>query len=169
MTGVQTCALPICNTSFQVHLQVSAEDFAPCYNVAQTVTAPVLAAAVNSPLLFGRRLWNETRIALFRQSLDTRAASPHLRELAPRVSFGDSWVNESVVEIFQDDIVRFRVLMATEIEQDPFVEIEAGRIPRLEALQLHNSTVYRWNRPCYGISNGKPHLRIECQIGRAHV
>jgi len=155
--------LEACNTSFQVHLQVSADEFAARYNAAQAMTAPVLAAAVNSPLLFGRRLWAETRIALFQQSLDTRAASPHLRELAPRVRFGEDWVKDSVVELFQEDIMRFRVLMATEVGQDPFSEMEAGRVPRLEALQLHNSTVYRWNRPCYGISNGRPHLRIECR------
>jgi len=155
--------LEACNTSFQVHLQVSAEDFAQCYNAAQALTAPVLAVSVNSPLLFGRRLWAETRIALFQQSLDTRNASPHLRELAPRVSFGERWLEDSVVEVFQDDVMRFRVLMATEIDQDPFTELEAGRVPGLKALQLHNSTVYRWNRPCYGISNNKPHLRIECR------
>ncbi len=155
--------LESCNTSFQVHLQVSADDFARVYNMAQMLTAPLLAAAANSPLLFGKRLWAETRIAMFQQSLDTRATSPHMRELAPRVRFGDRWIEESVVEIFQDDIARFRVLMAMQIEQDPFKELEAGRVPRLDALQLHNGTVYRWNRPCYGITDGKPHLRIECR------
>jgi len=155
--------LEACNTSFQVHLQVSAHEFASLYNIAQALTAPVLAVSANSPLLFGRRLWAETRIALFQQSLDTRSASPHLRELAPRVSFGEKWVDRSAVEVFEDDIMRFRVLMATPVDQDPMEELDAGRIPTLSALQLHNSTVYRWNRPCYGISNGVPHLRIECR------
>src|SRR5712692_1120769 len=54
-----------CNTSFQVHFQTSPQDFACHYNLAQAITAPVLAAAVNSPLLFGHRLWQETRVALF--------------------------------------------------------------------------------------------------------
>jgi len=155
--------LEACNTSFQVHLQVTADNFACSYNVAQAMAAPLLAVVTNSPLLFGRRLWAETRIALFQQSLDTRSASPHLRELAPRVRFGERWVEDSVVEVFEEDIVRFRVLMATEVSEDPFEELDAGRVPRLDALQLHNSTVYRWNRPCYGISEGKPHLRIECR------
>ncbi len=155
--------LESCNASFQVHLQVNAEKFAHVYNVAQALAGPMLAACVNSPLLFGKRLWAETRIALFQQSLDTRAASPHMRELAPRVRFGNRWIEDSVVEIFEDDIARFRVLMASEVEQDPFEELSNGRIPRLDALQLHNSTVYRWNRPCYGISEGKAHLRIECR------
>jgi CBS domain-containing protein/gamma-glutamylcysteine synthetase len=155
--------LEACNTSCQVHLQVDADEFARLYNVAQAVTAPVLAAAVNSPLLFGRRLWAETRIALFQQSLDTRSATVHMRELSPRVRFGDTWVRSSVVELFQEDIARFRVLLASQVDEDPMEVMARGEVPRLKALQLHNSTVYRWNRPCYGISEGKPHLRIECR------
>ena len=157
----QTVMLEACNTSFQVHFQVGAEEFAKLYNLAQTVSGPVLAAATNSPLLFGKRLWRETRIALFLQSLDTRRSSTHMRELSPRVSFGNRWVEESVLEIFREDITRFRVLIGAEESEDPFDALRAGIPPRLRALQLHNSTVYRWNRPCYGILGGKAHLRIE--------
>lgn len=156
--------LEACNTSCQVHLQVEAEEFAHVYNIAQVITAPVLAAAVNSPVLFAKRLWDETRIALFQQSVDTRSATVHMRELAPRVRFGDGWVTSSVTDLFQEDVARFRVLLTSRVEEDPFEALEAGRVPRLEALQLHNSTVYRWNRPCYGVGGGKPHLRIECRV-----
>src|SRR6476469_8549310 len=62
-----------CNTSFQVHFQVNPSDFVTNYNIAQAITAPVLAAAVNSPLLFGHRLWHETRLALFQHSADARS------------------------------------------------------------------------------------------------
>ena len=155
--------LEACNTSAQVHLQVSAEEFAHFYNVAQAVTGPILAASVNSPLLFGRRLWAETRIALFQQSLDTRGADLHMREMSPRVRFGGSWLEKSVTELFQEDIATFRVLLAMDIDEDALAVLDAGGVPRLNALQLFNGTVYRWNRPCYGISNGKPHLRIECR------
>ena len=155
--------LEAANTSAQFHLQVAADEFVDLYNLSQLATAPVLAAAVNSPLLFGKRLWAETRIALFQQSLDTRSATLHLREMSPRVRFGDAWARDSVVELFQEDLARFRVLMATEVEEDPFRVLEEGGIPKLEALQLHNGTVYRWNRPCYGVTDGKPHLRIECR------
>ena len=155
--------LEACNTSAQIHLQVSAEEFAHYYNVAQAVTGPILAACVNSPLLFGRRLWAETRIALFQQSLDTRGADLHMREMSPRVRFGGSWLERSVTELFQEDIAAFRVLLAIDIEEDPFSVLDAGGVPKLQALQLFNGTVYRWNRPCYGISNGQPHLRIECR------
>ena len=156
--------LEACNCSCQVHLQVDSTEFAPMYNTAQAMTGPVLAAAVNSPVLFGKRLWAETRIALFRQSIDTRSTSVHLREFSTRVRFGDRWVKESVAELFQEDIAQFRVLLAQETVEDPFEQLAAGDIPRLQALQLHNGTVYRWNRPCYGISEGKPHLRIECRV-----
>ena len=156
--------LEACNCSCQVHLQVDSTEFAPMYNAAQAMTGPVLAAAVNSPVLFGKRLWAETRIAVFRQSIDTRSTSVHLREFSTRVRFGDRWVKESVAELFQEDIAQFRVLLAQETVEDPFEQLAAGDIPRLQALQLHNGTVYRWNRPCYGISEGKPHLRIECRV-----
>ncbi len=155
--------LESCNTSAQIHLQVSAEEFAHYYNVAQAVTGPILAACANSPLLFGRRLWAETRIALFQQSLDTRGADLHMREMSPRVRFGGSWLESSVTELFQEDIATFNVLLATDIDEEPFAVLDEGGVPRLQALQLFNGTVYRWNRPCYGISNGKPHLRVECR------
>ena len=153
-----------CNTSFQVHLQVAPDEFAHLYNVTQAITAPVLAACVNSPLLFGRRLWAETRIALFQQSIDTRRTSPHLREVTSRVRFGERWVDSSVLDVFREDIARIPALFAARRPTDPFEELQSGRVPKLEALQLYNSTVYRWNRPCYGITNDKPHLRIECRV-----
>jgi gamma-glutamylcysteine synthetase len=156
--------LESCNTSFQVHLQIDPEDFAETYNVAQLITAPVMAAAVNSPILFGKHLWHETRIALFQQSIDTRSGSVHMRDLAPRVRFGESWIKKSVTELFQEDIARFRVLLTSEIDEDPLEVLDAGGTPNLKALQLHNSTVYRWNRPCYGVTDGKPHVRIECRV-----
>jgi len=153
-----------CNASFQVHFQVAPDEFARLYNAAQVVTGPVLAAAANSPLLFGRRLWSETRVGLFQQSIDTRRTSPHLREQAPRVSFGRQWVRSSAIEVFREDIARFRTILSTDMDEDPFDAIEEGRPPQLKALRLHNSTVYRWNRVCYGVSEGKPHLRIENRV-----
>lgn len=157
--------LEACNTSFQVHLQVSPENFVKYYNIAQTLAAPTMAMAANSPLVFGRRLWHESRIALFQQSLDTRTTHEHMRQRSPRVSFGNDWLHESVLEIYKEDISRFRVLLSSDIEEDSLEMIQDGKVPKLRALQVHNSTVYRWNRPCYGISpNGQPHLRIENRV-----
>ena len=150
-----------CNTSFQIHFQVGAREFAELYNLAQAVTAPVLAAAVNSPLLLRRRLWHETRIALFERSVDTRPAARGEREQRPRVHFGDGWVKDSVLELFREDVARFRIVMAAEPGEDPMAVLARGEVPDLMALRVHNGTVYRWNRPCYGVADGVAHLRIE--------
>jgi CBS domain-containing protein len=157
--------LEACNTSFQVHLQVSPADFVSMYNIAQALAAPVMAIAANSPIVFGKRLWHESRIALFQQALDVRTTHEHLRERSPRVSFGGGWLDRSIMEIYKEDIARFRVLLSTDVEEDSIELIQQGKVPALRALQVHNSTVYRWNRPCYGVSaNGKPHLRIENRV-----
>ncbi|MGW9685195.1 CBS domain-containing protein [Flagellimonas sp. 2504JD1-5] len=150
-----------CNTSFQLHLQVSSDDFIKSYNWAQAIAGPVLGISCNSPLLMGRELWKETRIALFQQSLDTRKWSHLPKEQVARVSFGEDWQKDSVVEIFKEDISTHRILLTKPIKQNSLVLLENGAIPKLEALNLFNGTVYRWNRPCYGVGNGKPHLRIE--------
>lgn len=149
-----------CNTSFQVHFQVAPAEFARLYNAAQLATAPVLAAAVNSPLLLGSRLWHETRVALFSSSIDERSARAP-RELKPRVTFGDRWVEGSVLEIFQEQIARYRVVLAAPSAGDPMEMIARGEAPPLAALSLHNGTVYRWNRAVYGVHEGRAHLRIE--------
>ena len=156
--------LEACNTSFQLHFQVGAREFAKLYNLAQVVTAPVLAAAVNSPLLLQHRLWHETRIALFQQSVDIRSATLKKRGRRTRVSFGERWVDDSVIEIFREDIARLRLLIATDVEEDSLAMVAAGKAPELHALRLYNGTVYRWNRPCYGVHAGKAHLRIENRV-----
>lgn len=157
--------LEACNTSFQVHFQVTADEFAHLYNIAQAITGPLLAACVNSPVLLGKRLWHESRIAVFEHSIDARSEALAARGLKPRVHFGDQWIEASVIEIFKEDIARFRVILTTEFEDDPIGMVHAGETPRLKALCLHNGTVYRWNRACYGVSdNGKPHLRIENRV-----
>lgn len=150
-----------CNTSFQVHLQLPTNGIADRYNWAQTIAGPVLAIAANSPLLLGRELWSETRIALFQQSVDLRNRSYLLREQKPRVSFGSGWINRSVIELFKDDIVRYTPLLTTEFKEDALDTLRRGKVPNLEAISVHNGTIYRWNRLCYGQNNGIPHLRIE--------
>ena len=150
-----------CNTSFQVHFQSNASEFANHYNVAQAITAPVLAVAVNSPLLFGQRLWQETRVALFQHSTDERSRPQLARNQPTRVSFGDRWLQHSVVELFHDQITRFRPIMITQPDENPFQVLARGETPSLSALRMHNGTVWRWNRACYGVHNGVPHLRIE--------
>jgi len=152
------------NTSFQVHLQVGPGEFAALYNMAQAATAPVLAAAVNSPLWLGNRLWQETRLALFQHSADARSRPEQARGFPTRVGFGEGWLKRSVIEIFREDIARFRVILTNEADEDPLEVLARGGVPRLKALTLHNGTVWWWNRPCYGVSDGRAHLRIENRV-----
>lgn len=149
-----------CNTSFQVHLQVDPDDFVTAYNWAQAISAFVLAPAVNSPLLFGRQLWAETRIALFQQSVDTRSRDSGLRQRQARVYFGNRWIRNSLTEIFQEDIARYPLLFGIQAE-DSLEQLEMGHVPKLRSLALHNGTIWKWNRPCFGSNGRVAHLRIE--------
>ncbi len=150
-----------CNTSFQMHLQIDPDEFLEKYNWAQAISGPILAACTNSPLLFGKELWSETRISLFTQSVDTRANSFLLNEKQSRVSFGSKWEEGSIANIFKENVSRFRSLVTSEYIKDSVEMLKKGEIPKLMALSLHNGTVYKWNRVCYGVGGGKPHLRIE--------
>jgi len=155
------------NTSFQVHLQVSPGEFALAHNVAQLVAAPVLAASTNSPFYLGRRLWAETRIPIFEQTVDTRRPEFHERRDVGRVRFGERWAT-SFLDLYRDDVALLRSVCIDESDEDSLAELDAGRIPALRALNMHNSTIYRWNRACYGVNemDGKkvPHLRIENRV-----
>lgn len=153
-----------CNTSFQIHMQVPIDDFTRFYNWAQAISAPVLAPAVNSPMLLHHRLWHETRLALFQQSVDERGITHQERSRPARVTFGHGWVDNSILDIFREDVARFRIILTRDIEEDSLQILRAGGIPKLGAWRMHNGTVWRWNRACYGVLNGKPSLRIEARF-----
>lgn len=150
-----------CNTSFQMHLQIDPNDFVPSFNWAQAISGPVLAISTNSPLLFGRNLWEETRVALFTQSIDTRSISKALKNQEARVNYGNQWAKGSALDLFKETVAKFPVMLHRPIAEDSVARIRSGKIPKLEALNLHNGTIYPWNRPCYGVGGGKAHLRIE--------
>lgn len=163
ITSMDSLVFESCNTSFQTHLQIPAEEFTERYNWAQMISGPMLAVSANSPLLFGRELWMETRIALFQQAVETRTSANQLRNQQPRVFFGNRWLQHSIAELFKDNIARFPVILTKEIEESSMAQLHNGISPSLAALRLHNSTVYNWNRPCYGVLDGQAHLRIECR------
>jgi len=150
-----------CNTSFQSHLQIDADNFADTYNWAQAIAGPILSISANSPLLLGQELWEETRIALFTQSVDTRASTFILNEKESRVGFGNDWVSGSVADFYKDAIIRFRSLLTTDFDTDSMTLLKSGQIPKLRALALHNGTIYKWNRVCYGVTDNVPNVRIE--------
>lgn len=157
--------LESCNTSLQLHLQVDPSEVCVLYNVAQAISAPLLAASVNSPTLLGRRLWSETRVALFENSIDSRRPAHRQKGEHPRVYFGDAWLRRSPVDLFRENISRFRPIIWRRVsDEDAHAVLRRGELPRLSALCLHSGTVYRWNRLCYGVAQGVAHLRIENRI-----
>ncbi|ARV14219.1 CBS domain-containing protein [Polaribacter sp. SA4-12] len=150
-----------CNTSFQVHLQISPEEAIDKYNWSQVIAGPLLSIMTNSPLLFGKELWSETRIALFQQSVDLRNVTHFSREQKPRVSFGNNWVKDSILELYTDDISSYPPLVTSKFDENSMESVKKGIMPKLTALNLHNGTLYKWNRLCYGVHENTAHLRIE--------
>lgn len=153
--------LETCNTSIQVHLQVDPERLALLYNIAQLVSGPLVAVTANSPLLLQHRLWHETRIPVFEQAVDIRSAPDRQRDARPRVHFGDDWIGDDVLDVYRDQVARHRITLMDEPGESSLAVLARGDVPRLRALGLHNGSLYRWNRLCYGVTNGVPHLRLE--------
>jgi gamma-glutamyl:cysteine ligase YbdK (ATP-grasp superfamily) len=138
-------------TSFQIHLQVASSQAAKLYNLSKIVSAPMVAISANSPYLFGKSLWDETRIPLFEQSISVGAS-----DLTKRVSFGIRYLYESMMENFDANLQRYPVLLPRLMDEP---------LEKLAHLRLHNGTIWRWNRPLIGLDDRQaPHLRIEHRV-----
>lgn len=147
------------NTSFQIHYRVSAARFASLYNGLILATPLVLGLAGNSPTLFGQRLWHETRIPLFKHSIDSRPMTHDWRQPA-RVSLGQGFLRNSAYELFAESVATQPPVLPVWGEQDYLAEWRAGRAPGLDELRMHQNTVWSWLRPVYDPADGG-HLRIE--------
>ena len=150
-------------TSMQLHLQVAPGEFADHWNAAQALAGVQVALAANSPFFYGHQLWAETRIVLFTQAADTRSVELKNQGVRPRVFFGERWIT-SIFDLFEENVRYFPALLPELSEEDPVAVLEAGGVPALEEMRLHNGTIYRWNRPIYDIVGGAPHLRVENRV-----
>ena len=142
-------------TSFQIHLQVPLDIAMRAFNASIILSAPMVAVAANSPFLFGKNLWAETRIPLFEQSVEVGGYGGVAHGPLRRVTFGSGYARKSIVEVFVENLDHYPVLLPTLIDEpmDQFANV-----------RLHNGTLWRWNRPLIGIDNGKHHLRIEHRV-----
>ncbi|MFI0730984.1 glutamate-cysteine ligase family protein [Streptomyces sp. NPDC021225] len=150
-------------TSVQLHLQVTPGRFAAVWNAAQAVAAAQIAVGANSPFLFGREVWSESRPPLFLQATDVRPPEFAAQGVRPRTWFGERWISDAY-ELFEENLRFFPPLLSTAGDEDPLRELDDGRVPRLNELVLHNGTIYRWNRPVYAVADGVPHLRVENRV-----
>src|SRR3954449_3146065 len=150
-------------TSVQLHQQVDPSMFPAYWNAAQAIAGIQLAVGANSPFLFGRELWRETRIALFEQATDTRSEELKAQGVRPRVWSGERWIT-SIFDLFEENVRYFPSLLPVVEDEDPVEVLERGDTPRLQELRLHNGTIYRWNRPIYDVVRGRPHLRVENRV-----
>ena len=147
-------------TSFQIHLRVNPQDFAHSYNAAQLVTPIVLALSANSPIFLQHQLWEETRVALFKQAIDSRKTQEGDWQAPARASFGHGWIRRGAYELFAEAVGLHPPLLPVLSPEDPMECLRQGLLPQLEELRLHQGTVWRWNRAIYDASaNG--HLRVE--------
>jgi hypothetical protein len=162
-TYADTIAPEAACTSVQFHLQVSPQDYGPNWNAAQCLAGVQLALGANSPFLFGKELWRETRVALFEQATDTRPQELKAQGVRPRVWFGERWIT-SVFDQFEENVRYFPALLPICDDEDPVAVLDGGDVPRLGELRMHNGTIYRWNRPVYDVYRGKPHLRVENRV-----
>ena len=150
-------------TSVQFHVQVGPDEFAAHWNATQAIAGVQLALGANAPFLFGKELWQETRIPLFEQATDPRPVELKEQGMRPRVWFGERWIT-SVFDLFEENVRYFPSLLPIREDTDPVDVLDRGDIPGLDELTLHNGTIYRWNRPVYAVVDGKPHLRVENRV-----
>lgn len=140
-------------TSFQIHIETAPTTAHRVYNAALAASGPVLAAAGNTPFVFGKRLWEETRIPLFEQAVEVGGFGDSARGPLRRVTFGSGYLRESIQESFVENLEHFPVLLPARLAEND---------PKLPHLRLHNGTIWRWNRPILGIEpDGSFNLRIE--------
>jgi hypothetical protein len=142
-------------TSFQIHLQVPLENAMRAYNASIILSAPLVAVSANSPFLFGKDLWAETRIPLFEQSVEVGGYGGVAHGPLRRVTFGSGYARKSMLEVFMENLDHYPVLLPELIDEP---------LEKFANLRLHNGTLWRWNRPLIGIDNGKHHLRIEHRV-----
>lgn len=143
-------------TSLQLHLQIPLHLATRYYNAAIILSGSMVAATGNSPYLFGKHLWEETRIPLFEQSVSIGGHENSDEGDLKRVSFGTGYAENSLMECFQENLDHFPVVLPVLFDEPP---------EKLAHLRLHNGTVWRWNRPLIGFDEqGEPHLRIEHRV-----
>jgi len=142
-------------TSLQIHIQVPFDEIVPTYHAGLWSSMLVLAATANSPLVLGKCCWQESRIGIFKQSVDTRSPQEVEDHIVPRVHLGKRYI-ESLLDLFEDNFYYSPILPEVRDERP---------IEDLHHLSLHNGTIWRWVRPIVARNkDGSYHLRLELRV-----
>ncbi len=140
-------------TSMQIHLQVPMSRAKRFFNASTILSPLMIAVSANSPYLYSKCLWDESRVAIFEQAINLGSFRNQDGTIASRVSLGNSYVRKSVFEMFLENLQGYPVILPDKFDNEP---------SELSHLRLHNGTIWRWNRPLIGFNeNNIPHIRIE--------
>ncbi|MBI2500237.1 MAG: glutamate--cysteine ligase [Deltaproteobacteria bacterium] len=143
-------------SALHLHLDLNPEEAVRSFNLAQILSAPMVALSANSPYFLEKDLWEETRIPLFEQAVVTGFFTNQDNEWVGRVSFGSDYLQNSFLEFFQENCERFPAILPVSFKEPK----EA-----FKHLLLHNGTIWRWNRPQIRImKDGKIKLRLEHRV-----
>jgi len=142
-------------TSLQIHLQVPFDEIVPTYHAGLWSSMLILGATANSPLVLGKCCWQESRIGIFKQAVDTRNEKEIEDHIIPRVHLGKRYI-ESLFDLFEDNFNYYSPILP-EVLDEP--------IENLHHLQLHDGTISRWVRPIIARNgDGSYHLRLELRV-----
>jgi hypothetical protein len=141
-------------TSLQIHLQVPFDEIVPTYHAGLWSSMLILGATANSPLVLGKCCWQESRIGIFKQAVDTRNEQEIEDHIIPRVHLGKRYI-DSLLDLFEDNFYYSPIL--PEVLDRPLED--------LHHLSLHNGTIWRWVRPIIAHNkDGSYHLRLELRV-----
>jgi len=142
-------------TSLQVHTQVPFDEIVPTYHAGLWASMLILAPTANSPLVLGKCCWQESRIGIFKQSVDTRNPQEVEDHIIPRVHLGKRYI-DSLLDLFEDNFY-YSPILPEVLDERP--------IEDLHHLALHNGTIWRWVRPIIARNkDGSYHLRLELRV-----
>ncbi len=141
-------------TSLQIHYQIPFDESVNSYHASLWASLALVGAAANSSLVLGARGWQESRIVIFKQAVDSRNPREIHELQTARVHLARGYI-DSWMELFEDNLNYSPILP----------EVLAKPIDSLHHFNLHNGTIWRWVRPIIGRdAEGRYHLRLELRV-----
>ena len=143
-------------TSLQIHLGATLDNAHHIYNASIIASSLIAASCANSPFLYGKDLWDETRIPIFEQAVDCHSYTTDMGESIKRVTLGSGYLNKCITEVFIENAYKHPVFFPELLSSDP---------TNFDHLNFQNGTIWRWNRPIISTGeNGNLELRLEQRV-----